>query len=114
MTATSDADLRSLRARVAVHTSWAKTEDRAARTANARKAFADRWEKQVDPDGVLDPEERAKRAANAKQAFYLGMAYKSAASRRKAAKARQAAAELDAEADAADAALSEMDGSDAA
>jgi hypothetical protein len=44
---------RSLRARVAAHTSWASTSDRAARTAAARKAANDRFARQVDPEGAL-------------------------------------------------------------
>jgi hypothetical protein len=44
---------------MAAHTSWANTSDRSARTAAARKAQLDRFERQVDPDGTLDPQERA-------------------------------------------------------
>jgi hypothetical protein len=44
---------RSLIARLAAHESWARTEDRTARTAAARKALQDRFEREVDPDGVL-------------------------------------------------------------
>jgi hypothetical protein len=53
------------------------------------------------PDGVLDPVERAKRAVSAKKAFYTRLALKSAQSRRRAA-------ELTAEAEAAEQALSEQ------
>lgn len=74
---------RSLRARIAAHESWAHTPDRSARTANARKAMQDKFERQVDPDGVLSPSERAKRAANARKAFYSGLALKSAKARRR-------------------------------
>lgn len=73
---------RSLRSRIAAHTSWAKTEDRSARTARARQASAGRFEKIVDPDGVLPIEERQQRAASAKAAHYLKMAAASAAARR--------------------------------
>jgi len=44
---------RALRASIAVNESWAKTPDRSARTANARAASDARFERQVDPDGVL-------------------------------------------------------------
>jgi len=37
---------------------WARTDDRAGRTASARQAFRDRFEREVDPDGKLDPAER--------------------------------------------------------
>lgn len=73
---------RALRARLAAHASWANTADRTARTSSARKAFHDRWEKQVDPDGTLDPAERAKRAASAKSAYYARLALKSSRARR--------------------------------
>jgi hypothetical protein len=74
---------RSLRARIAAHTSWANTENRSARTAAARAAMMDRFEKQVDPDGTMPPAERAKRAENARKAHYLAMAAKSAEVRRR-------------------------------
>lgn len=73
---------RSLRARVAAHTSWANTSDRAARTANARQASVARFEKLVDPDGTLPPEERRQRADSAMKAHFSRMAAASAASRR--------------------------------
>ncbi|GHF83441.1 hypothetical protein FHX82_006466 [Amycolatopsis bartoniae] len=50
---------RRLRAQIAAHVSWANTQDRAARTAAARKAAVDRFHKQVDPEGKLSPQERA-------------------------------------------------------
>ncbi|ACU35571.1 hypothetical protein Amir_1622 [Actinosynnema mirum DSM 43827] len=73
---------RSLRARMAAHTSWANTADAAARTAPARAAQMARFERQVDPDGVLPVGERSRRAESAKRAYYLGLAAKSAAARR--------------------------------
>lgn len=83
---------RSLRARLAAHESWARTPDPAARTAAARQAFADRFEQQVDPEGVLEPAERARRAASARKAHFTKLAYESARARsqRKAAKQREA------------------------
>lgn len=57
--------------------------DRRAMTAAARRAFADRWERQVDPDGVLTPEERSRRAEHAKSAHFQRMALKSAQMRRR-------------------------------
>ncbi len=74
---------RSLIAQIAAHESWARTPDRAARTANARKAQLDRFEREVDPDGILPPAERALRAASARKAYYLRLALKSAQARRK-------------------------------
>ena len=74
---------RILRAKVAAHRSWANTEDRAKRTAPARTAMMARFEKEVDSDGTLPPGERAKRAESAKKAWFLQLAAKSAATRRR-------------------------------
>lgn len=76
---------RAMQARLAAHTRWAATPDRQAATAKARQAAADRFEKQVDPDGVMDPALRAKLADNAKAAHYTRMALLSARSRRRKA-----------------------------
>lgn len=98
---------RALISRIAAHSRWASTTDRAAATAKARDAFNDRFTRQVDPNGELDPTERAIRAENARKAHFTRLALKSAQSRRRG-KA------LLAEAEAADAELSRMDGGDAA
>ncbi|WP_084143610.1 hypothetical protein [Amycolatopsis taiwanensis] len=60
---------------------WSQCDDRAAATAPARAAFNDRWERQVDPDAVLEPHERAIRAEHAKKAHFTAMAMKSAKAR---------------------------------
>lgn len=73
---------RVLVAKLAAHTSWANTADRAARTAPARAALDARFEAQVDPDGVLTAAERSRRAANARQAYYAALALRSAQARR--------------------------------
>ena len=70
--------MRALHSRLASHVRWSREADRTAATAPARAGLQARFEKQVDPDGVLDPVEREKRVANARQAHYLGMAYRSA------------------------------------
>lgn len=77
----TDAD-RTLKARAAAHTSWANTENRTARTAPARRAFLDRFERQVDPDGLLGAAERAARAEHARKAYFAALAAKSAQKRR--------------------------------
>lgn len=74
---------RSIRAQIASHESWSRTPDRSARTANARKALLDKFEKQVDPDGTLAPAERAKRAENARKAYFKRLALKSAQARKR-------------------------------
>jgi hypothetical protein len=76
---------RSLRGQLAAHTSWAHTDDRSARTANARKAALDRFQNEVDPEGVLLPQERAKRAEHLRKAYFARLALKSAQVRRRRA-----------------------------
>ena len=73
---------RSLRGQIAAHHSWAHTPDRPARTAKARQAALDRFEKEVDPEGVLMPAERARRAANARKKYFAQLAARSAKARR--------------------------------
>ncbi len=73
---------RSLHARLAAHTLHARVTDPAAHTAPARAAFMSRWEREVDPEGVLTPEDRARRAEHAKQAYFLRLALRSAQARR--------------------------------
>jgi hypothetical protein len=73
---------RSIIAKVAAHTRWANTVDRNAATAKARQAFTDRFEREVDPEGILDPIERAKRAKSARSAYFQRLALKSARARR--------------------------------
>ena len=46
---------RSMQRRLAVHSSWAKTENRTARTEPARKAAFARFEKLVDPTACWRP-----------------------------------------------------------
>lgn len=77
---------RSLHGQIAAHAKWAQT-DPVEGTAAARKAFLDRFERQVDPDGSLEPAERSRRAEHARKAYFLGLALKSAAARRKKAAA---------------------------
>lgn len=73
---------RSQIAKIAAHESWARTEDRAARTQAARDALARRFEDEVDPDRVLSPDVRTARAESARRAYYQRLALKSAQSRR--------------------------------
>ena len=75
----------SLRAQINAHRLWARVPDRTAHTAPARRAFLDRFEREVDPDGVLPAEERARRAEHARKAYFLKLALASAKARREAA-----------------------------
>jgi hypothetical protein len=72
---------RTLRARIAVNAQLSRVEDQTARTATARKAFMDRFEREVDPDGTLDPAERARRATHARKAYFARLALKSSKAR---------------------------------
>lgn len=78
-----------LAGRLGAHTSWANTTDRTARTAPGTQAFLDRFEREVDPDGVLDPQERGIRAQHARKAYFLRLSLKAAEARR--AKKRRSA-----------------------
>lgn len=67
---------RSTHARIAAHTRWAHETDRTAATKPARAAFMDRFERAVDPHGLLTPAERARRARSARSAHYARLAAK--------------------------------------
>ena len=76
------AERRTRQARIAAHASWARTLDPTARTTPGTRAFLDRFDRQVDPDGTLPPEERATRAKHARRAHMLQLAERSAKLRR--------------------------------
>jgi len=77
----SERSRRVLQARMAAHALHAKVADERAHTAAARTVFLSRFEREVDPDGVLDPQERARRAEHAKKAYFLSLAAKSSRAR---------------------------------
>lgn len=68
-------ELRTLRSRIAAHESWARTENRPARTAAARRALEQKF---LDEAGG-DP----KRAESLRSAYYARLAFKSAQARRR-------------------------------
>ena len=72
---------RQLRASRAALIRWSRSDSRSA-SEEARRRVEARFEHEVDPDGVLDPAERAKRADRAKRAHMQGLALKSAKARR--------------------------------
>ncbi|ROT29691.1 hypothetical protein [Micromonospora sp. HM5-17] len=84
--------IRRLTAQAAAHTRWAHTADRTEATAAARKAFIDRFEREVDPEGKLPPAERARRAESARRAYFLRLAAKSAEVRRRRRRSQRPAA----------------------
>ena len=71
----------SLRARKAAYSLHARYDGREI-TAGARAAFLGRFERQVDPDLLLTPEERQRRALYARKAYMTGLALKSSRARR--------------------------------
>jgi hypothetical protein len=72
---------RVLRARLAAHTLHSAVDGR-AHTEPARQAFQQRFERQVDPDGVLPEPERQRRAESARKAYYTKLAFESVKARR--------------------------------
>lgn len=75
---------RVLRARLAAYVLHS-THDARELTASARRAFHDRFERQVDPEEVLPIAERARRAQAARKAYFTRLALKSAQARRRRA-----------------------------
>jgi len=65
---------RKIRAQIAANDSWAQTEDRPARTANARKALDDKFLTEAGGDPV--------KAESLRKAYYARLAFKSAKARR--------------------------------
>lgn len=77
---------RSLIASIAAHTSWANTENRTARTANARKALDAKFLAEAGGDPV--------RAEHLRKAYFQRLSLKSAQARRKVKKAAAEAPDL--------------------
>lgn len=69
---------RSLRARAAA---FALHAQGGTSTAAGTSAFLSRFERQVDPEGVLPPEERARRAAFARKGYMAGLALRASRAR---------------------------------
>jgi hypothetical protein len=64
----------SIAGRIGAHESWARTADRTARTAPARRALEDKFLAEADGDPV--------RADHVKKAYFARLALKSAQARR--------------------------------
>jgi hypothetical protein len=92
MTTTAE---RRLAAQIAANESWAQTADRAARTANARRALDDKFLEQAGGD--------PRRAEHLRRAYFQRLALKSAQSRRRAREATAVAEAAEAELAALDA-----------
>jgi hypothetical protein len=74
---------RTLRARLGAYRLHA-LHDPKETTKKARAAFATRFEREVDPDGVLPSSERARRAEAARRAYFTQLQLRSARARRRA------------------------------
>lgn len=90
---------RRLRGQIAAHSSWASTEDRAARTAPARAALDAKFLEEAGGDRV--------KAEHLRKAYFARLALKSAQARRKAR-------DLSVTAETAEAELAEAGGLDGA
>jgi hypothetical protein len=75
-----DPRMMSLRGRIGAFVLHASRDPRET-TAKARATFLARFERDVDPDGSLPPEERQRRALAARKAHFERLALKSARSR---------------------------------
>ncbi|MER7278332.1 hypothetical protein ABT369_28225 [Dactylosporangium sp. NPDC000244] len=74
---------RKMRASLAAHTRWAREADRKEAMRPALEGMLARFEREVDPDGVLEPHVRAERAESAKKAYFKSLQLKSSRSRGK-------------------------------
>ncbi|MPZ51078.1 MAG: hypothetical protein GEU75_17565 [Dehalococcoidia bacterium] len=77
----AEARSRTLAARVGAFSLHARYDSREL-TVNARRAFARRFEDQVDPERKLPEAERQRKAEAAKKAYMARLALKSAEARR--------------------------------
>ena len=68
-------------ARIAAAERWGRTVDRRAATEPARRGLRAKFEREADPDGVLDPTERTRRAQALLTAHMLRLARASAKAR---------------------------------
>ena len=72
--------MRSLRSRMAAYKLHSLYDPRET-TAAARRAFEDRFVRDVDPNGELPVKERMRRADAARKAYFARLAYLSAKAR---------------------------------
>lgn len=78
---------RTLRARLGAYALHSQRDVRET-SARGREVFRSRFEKDVDPDGVLPIEERKRRAEAARKAHYTRMALASVRARAEKARRR--------------------------
>lgn len=80
---------RSRDARIAALSRWAH-EDPTANAVRGQRGLQDRFEREVDPDGVLNPAERARRAECARKAHMERLSKAGVAARQARAANRRA------------------------
>lgn len=73
---------KDINRQIAAEISWSRTTDRSARTRPAREAFLRRFEREVDPEGKLPPQERRRRADHARRAYMLRLAKRAITARK--------------------------------
>jgi len=73
---------RSIRGRIGAYALHSQRDPKET-TAKARASFLQRFEREVDPNGVLPYEERQRRATAARKGYFAQLALKSAKKRRK-------------------------------
>src|SRR4029450_286984 len=78
---------RSLRARLAAYALHAQRDPRET-TANGRPASLARFDREVDPEGLREPDERRRRAEQARRAYFarLSLAALNARQRKRGAR----------------------------
>ena len=67
--------VKSLVGRIGAYALHARHDSKAT-TAAARATFLEKFEREVDPDGVLPPEERARRATYARKLYFSRLSLK--------------------------------------
>lgn len=72
---------RALRASIAANARWARDGDRKANGERGQAGLQGRFEREVDPDGILPEKERKRRAENARREYMKRLAYKSSRAR---------------------------------
>lgn len=80
----SDNGHRVLAAKIAANTRWAYERERQSPMSAAHRGFLARFEREVDPDGLLSADERMRRARSAMKAHMASLALKRHRSQRAA------------------------------
>lgn len=70
----------SQRGRLAAHTRWA-SEDPSTQAQRGQAGLLAKFEREVDPEGVLPPAERTRRAVQARKAHMARLSYRSSRAR---------------------------------